>query len=523
MVKVEINKGPEKQDQNVKNMSSSPRGPLFPAMEDLIRKCNLVPFGDVTVPNHPASPPVPMTLAMTYLFPVSKDPVTGEARYKMLIPRNGPELAMGFPPMIPFPSPPLLAHMMPLGPGFREQEPVKKQQREKQKQERPLKVEVSQDSSSPLDLTQRLPGSSSEEQEEGGSSPRNEASNIVSPPDQKLGPEIEAQLNFLKVKQMEFLKQAAEASVNRCNECNINFSKYQNFVAHKKFYCSGQKQGQTQDSDDESSKSKSSPPHSPPSSSPFPTSQAAANKTFPRNFFPSSKNLVETPGKLPPGLLQTPGSLPPPQPSSHFVCQGCGIKFKSISNLQAHQSRYCAGIKTAEEGAVPGQATIESLIKMGLGQHPQNGISAANMMTFLSAQQALKQEAATPEGEHSPRVAENEVAEDFCCILCGFKESSVDKLKDHINMHFIGQVKKRKSGNGEVGPEETKEKVKEPAVKRIKVETKGAEEQEEGSGHSVDPLAGAESSPQSLSCDNCDISFVNPATYSAHVQLYCKK
>ena len=30
--------------------------------------------------------------------------------------------------------------------------------------------------------------------------------------------------------------------------------------------------------------------------------------------------------------------------------------------------------------------------------------------------------------------------EDFCCILCGLKEASVDKLKDHINMHFIGKV-----------------------------------------------------------------------------------
>ena len=34
----------------------------------------------------------------------------------------------------------------------------------------------------------------------------------------------------------------------------------------------------------------------------------------------------------------------------------------------------------------------------------------------------------------------------FCCILCGFKEQSVEKLKDHINMHFIGQVKKSPGG-----------------------------------------------------------------------------
>ena len=99
----------------------------------------------------------------------------------------------------------------------------------------------------------------------------------------------------------------------------------------------------------------------------------------------------------------------------------------------------------------------------------------------------------------------------------------MDKLKDHINMHFIGQVKKRKSENGEIESEEAGGNLKEPTVKRLKLETKEAEEQEEGSENGVDPLAGADSSPQSLSCDNCDISFVNPATYSAHVQVYCKK
>merc|ERR1711963_1208717 len=94
------------------------------------------------------------------------------------------------------------------------------------------------------------------------------------------------------------------------------------------------------------------------------------------------------------------------------------------------------------------------------------------MMSFLSAQQALKAEA--KEGrlveENTEARSPKGEGEDFCCILCGFKESSVDKLKDHINMHFIGQVKKRKSENegslqGEV------------LVKRIKVEGKQQEEE----------------------------------------------
>ena len=583
LVKVEIHQTEETETENqAESRRPSPTSPRsnqnnhqglpFPPMEDLMRKCNLVPFGEVTIQNHPNTPPIPMTIPITYLFPISKDAATGEAKYKMLVPRNGAEMGMGFPPMIPFPSPPLMPQMVP-PPNFRPEEMAEQQKQQVKvkisnkkprlllqegEKEKQLKVEVkeTQESSSPLDLTHRSPTSLSsdlEEEEVQAKSPRAEQLAAPGSPEQKLGPEIEAQLNFLKVKQMEFLKQAAEQSVNRCNECNINFSKYQNYLAHKKYYCSGLKQGQAADSDEDSTHQQSqaakpktlSPSAAPSSSSSSPpfssASPASTNKTiFSREFF--QKSLLEAP-KLPPGLLLAPGALPPPpQPSSHFVCQGCGIKFKSISNLQAHQSRYCAGIKTPEEVHQP--PSLEALLKSGLGQMPIQGMSAADMMSFLSAQQALKAEAkegrlVEERGEtRSPN--KSETGEDFCCILCGFKESSVDKLKDHINMHFIGQVKKRKSENQEgsllQGEEmaDNKENRQEVLVKRIKVEQGKQQQQEEEEKGEVnnDPLTGNESllapslkEPQtsSLTCANCNISFVNPSTYSAHVQFYCKK
>ena len=536
-----------------------------------MRKCNLIPFGEVTIQNHPNTPPIPMTIPMTYLFPISKDAATGEAKYKMLVPRNGGEMAMGFPPMIPFPSPPLMPHLV-TPHNFRPEElameqikklknAAKNNSKEVEKEKgslnnifsnSQLKVEVregQESSSSPLDLTHRSPNSSHSDQEDDpAKSPKKEPTAGSKSPEHKIGPEMEAQLNYLKVKQMEFLKQAAEsASVNRCNECNINFSKYQNYLAHKKYYCSGLKQGQATDSDDDiSSKPRTSPAQPPSSSPPFPApSQAAANKAiFSREFFLNQKTLLEPPAgtKLPPGLLLAPGALPPPPPqaSSHFICQGCGIKFKSISNLQAHQSRYCAGIKTPEDGAAAaaGQPSLETLLKAGLGQLPMQGMSAADMMSFLSAQQALKAEAASESerpgarsparpGARSPgRVPDTAIAEageDFCCILCGYKESSVDKLKDHINMHFIGQVKKRKSENEGLSADD----VKEAEVKKIKIEMAGGLESvnegvEKEAGGDRDPLASSPSSP-GLTCPSCSISFVNPATYSAHVQFYCKK
>ena len=50
-------------------------GNVLPPLEEFVRKSNMVPFGDVTVTNHPGTPPIPMTFPMVYLFPVSKDEV----------------------------------------------------------------------------------------------------------------------------------------------------------------------------------------------------------------------------------------------------------------------------------------------------------------------------------------------------------------------------------------------------------------------------------------------------------------
>ena len=115
---------------------------------------------------------------------------------------------------------------------------------------------------------------------------------------------------------------------------------------------------------------------------------------------------------------------------------------------------------------------LEALMKAGGGhQHPSSaapGLSPSDMVALLAARQAAESEAAAavvkseaglspppPASGHkspssssaaaatSPRglsgaLSAESQGEDFCCILCGLKEASVDKLKDHINMHFIG-------------------------------------------------------------------------------------
>lgn len=95
-----------------------------------------------------------------------------------------------------------------------------------------------------------------------------------------------------------FVKQG----VSKCKECNIVFCKYENYLAHKKHYCSSRNVDENSDG-----KTKLSPPTSP---------LAPANSTG------NASGTVH-------GAYQ------------QLICAACGIKFTSLDNLQAHQMYYC--------------------------------------------------------------------------------------------------------------------------------------------------------------------------------------
>jgi len=626
---------------------------VFPSVEDIMRKCNMFQFGEVTVLNHPNTPPVPMAIPMTYLYPMSRDSVTGEAKYKMLVPFNNPEMSMAPPGMIPFPSPPLVPqlHLPSAAPQIRPEESIQKKSKQvstpakpqqtpnnNRSTEQKQKVKKDETGTGPLDLTQKSPNSSRSDIEEDmvkedsilpdrhspniplklePTNNKDDENSAFSPriptsprdlPRTSTSGDLETQLNFLKVKHLEFLKASgASANVNRCNECNINFSKYQNYVAHKKYYCTGIKQQAPSDSDDDSSQSSTKletalggrgdrdvpAPSSASATSPLPTApslaqayEAGLNKDLMnRELLLKQQELMgkealqavllqQVGREGGPGIpLLLPGAGPPLQPpTSHFTCEGCGIKFKSVNNLQAHQARYCAGIRKAEEATA-----MEALMKRSGGGQMMPGPSAADMISFLSARQVMEnqgtQETTT---DKSPRTQEapassassgSSPSEDFCCILCGYKESSVDRLKDHINMHFIGQIKKRKAGSdlgiSASGPAQQRgeapspslsprDDIVEPEVKKIKRESETEENSPpaptqqkpitpkvNGSNHkaetsvqsSTDTDAG-DGSPRSpgegdqhvlpVKCNNCDISFMHISTFIAHQKYYCR-
>eukprot|EP00096_Caligus_rogercresseyi_P009902 TRINITY_DN3466_c0_g4_i1.p1 TRINITY_DN3466_c0_g4~~TRINITY_DN3466_c0_g4_i1.p1 ORF type:complete len:654 (+),score=242.95 TRINITY_DN3466_c0_g4_i1:111-2072(+) len=477
--------------------------------EDFAAKNNMFHFGDVIVAHHPDTAPVPMVIPMVYLYPL-QDKREGGIRYRMLVPLNG-----GPPPPPELLIPPNIMRM-PSPPQSKPRRTVKKE--------------------SPLDLSKSPPGgeacSPSSPHLSGGLASK----------------EIEAQLNFLKVKHLEFIKsqQQPPPSASRCEDCNINFSKHQNYVAHKKYYCSGGvSHPPPKAEEDPEPPTHHIPQRKPPSSPPKRSVAAAAVAALgllgissatspprPSSSFDPNKELLllkqqqELLSKeVSSSLLSGRDSEAPPQ---HFVCEGCGIKFKSVNNLQAHQARYCAGLRKAEEM----NSAFEAMIKSSPGLPP---LSPADMMSFLNAKSMEAKESGNASSGSSS------TKEDFCCILCGYKEDSLDKLKDHINMHFIGQVKRSRSSsasssNQANGASENRSeggnKSPEPAKKRVKLEEDSSSspvrEKEESSASpprskSITPTNSVpESGSSSMRCESCDIGFSQLSNFIAHKKYYCR-
>ncbi len=653
-------------------------------------------------------------------------------RYRMFIPLNPPEgpAPVSMPPAA---MPPLNINI-PRGQAHQQQVQASPSQQQQQKSSSrsaspsTKEASVSTKRERPLDLS-KTPGSEDGEQDENDNSFVN-GNNKSSSPSKKTPPpptpplpgmmmpkamveqmaaqqqrEIEAHLNFLKVKHLEFLKNQQQEqqtkSESRCEECNINFSKHQNYVAHKKYYCSGggakPKQmpsasllpvvPEEEGGEQQGQALPAPPPPQPPTAtarkrkgsssvtspttagngkgekasspaamgncnknngpggvSPLPVSaalgilglaaqhpdaaaaimtkehmamvlkqqqelmlksealQALTGKVFVEGAPPPPSILLQAAQQQqqqqtsPKGLgnqskvssSPSPGASQANENLPHFSCEGCGIKFKSVTNLQAHQARYCAGLRKNEE-----MNAFEALLKRSQQQQPPPlslpqqpsplAMSAAEMMSFLNAksleQQAKAAAAAaaavaaasaagggndiSPAGKDkkspspSAGVAQQPGGEDFCCILCGYKDQSVERLKDHINMHFIGQVKK--GGSGATAAPQARPASKSPAAttaspekdgcsaspplkKRIKLEfdTAASESEEatrkgpsspnkKGDNKSPSAVAGKTSSPpttvsspSSLRCEACDIGFSHLSNFLAHKKYYCQ-
>ena len=179
-------------------------------------------------------------------------------------------------------------------------------------------------------------------------------------------------------------------------------------MAHKKYYCSSSAKSSlpaqvqvTSDTEEEEPVAGPAPKVKVEAGSPTPPgpSKIPASSTGQASPSHSHNDHVIKELKLvkPQDLMPEPsaGIIISGLAGNHFICDGCGIKFKSVSNLQAHQARYCAGLRKSED-----LAPVEAA---GAKRHHQPKpsrispmqlpppMTAADMINFLSAKSIEQQ------------------------------------------------------------------------------------------------------------------------------------
>ncbi|XP_031619091.1 zinc finger protein ush isoform X2 [Contarinia nasturtii] len=181
-----------------------------------------------------------------------------------------------------------------------------------------------------------------------------------------------------------FVKQG----VSKCKECNIVFCKYENYLAHKKHYCSSRNIEENTEG-----KVKPSPPTSP---------LAAANQTG------NSAGTIH-------GAYQ------------QLICAACGIKFTSLDNLKAHQTYYCT--KRIEVPAV----VKDKCTKCKMFHDASQTCATTNQNLFKCPVCDVVSANSTESRKHLETHAGVKA---FRCTICGYKGNTLRGMRTHIRMHF---------------------------------------------------------------------------------------
>ncbi|XP_056630448.1 zinc finger protein ush isoform X1 [Diorhabda sublineata] len=168
--------------------------------------------------------------------------------------------------------------------------------------------------------------------------------------------------------------------VSKCKDCNIVFCKLENYVVHKKHYCSARNQ------DENSSKFSGSPPVSP-------------------------------------------GSLEATSPAGQYqqlICLACGIKFTSLDNLNAHQAYYC--LKRGEV-EIRKCGKCKGLAEPGHQCIP-HGVN-------LSGWKCPCCDVISPTASAAQRHMESHTGvKAYRCTICRYKGNTLRGMRTHIRMHF---------------------------------------------------------------------------------------
>lgn len=193
--------------------------------------------------------------------------------------------------------------------------------------------------------------------------------------------------------------------VSKCKECNIVFCKHENYVIHKKHYCSARN-----NQDDDNSKTSTSPPISPRSTDT--TSPAGVGHQY-----------------------------------QQLICLACGIKFTSLDNLNAHQAYYCLKRNELDRKCGKCRSILEPGHQCNVVTNTTAGGVAASA---LAGWKCPCCDIISPTASAAQRHMESHTGvKAYRCIVCRYKGNTLRGMRTHIRMHFKNrspdfQVKKKK-------------------------------------------------------------------------------
>lgn len=171
-----------------------------------------------------------------------------------------------------------------------------------------------------------------------------------------------------------------------------------------------------------------------------------------------------------------------------FMCTPCGIRFSSLSTLEAHQTYYCTHRKDADEasggGAAGGTATSAS------GKHP---LSTGD--------------AGTAGGSLEPPMKSIRTGKQYACNQCSYSADKKVSLNRHKRMHQTSPAPSSTTSNGG------------DFIEQGQLQTQQQQQQQQlvqGLAMTVNQLTQVD-----RYCTDCDIRFNSMKTYRAHKQHYC--
>ncbi|XP_073986653.1 zinc finger protein ush isoform X3 [Rhodnius prolixus] len=208
---------------------------------------------------------------------------------------------------------------------------------------------------------------------------------------------------------------------SKCLECNIVFYKHENYIAHKKHYCSARKHSDVSSQEDKT---------------PSPVGSSSPPITSPKDNLPlTSKSPV---GSNPPGNIVASTSKPP---LYQFICAACGIKFTSYDNLTAHQTYYCPKRVPQPEQEKPRRCPKCKIIINGNEHHCTSasatiGIGSSTANTANGWKCPCCPVTSATAAAAQKHMDTHTGVKAFLCTLCRYKGNTLRGMRTHIRMHF---------------------------------------------------------------------------------------